>query len=89
MAVDPAHAVDAATLQSLKSSALANWLTEQQALPGTVITPVDQNKLLDTLNMPPDLPLGAPGGGSPGGAPGGIPGGAPGGIPGGGNPAQP
>jgi parvulin-like peptidyl-prolyl isomerase len=81
LAVDHTRAVDAATLQSLKSSALTNWLTEQQALPGTVITPVDQNKLLDAMNMPPDLPLAAPSSGSPGGAPGGIPGG--------GVPAQP
>jgi len=70
LGADPARIVDATTLQSLKSSALTNWLTEQQALPGTVITPVDQNKLLDPLNIPPDLPLGAPGGG-PGAVPGG------------------
>jgi len=85
MAIDHARALDAATLQSLKGSALTNWLTEQQTLPGTVITPVDQNKLLDAMNMPPDLPAGAPSNGSPSGAPGS----APGGIPGGGVPAQP
>ncbi len=85
MAIDHARALDAATLQSLKGSALTNWLTEQQTLPGTVITPVDQNKLLDAMNMPPDLPAGAPSSGSPSGAPGS----APGGIPGGGVPAQP
>ena len=74
LGVDPSRVVDASTLQTLKSSALTNWLTEQQALPGTVITPVDQNKLLDPLNMPPGLPLGAPSGG-PGAVPGsGIPG---------------
>lgn len=85
-AVDPARAVDATTLQSLKSSVLTNWLTEQQALPGTVITPVDQNKLLDSMNLPPDLPAGAPSSGAPGSAPGGVPGS---GAPSGGVPAQP
>ena len=86
LGADPARIVDATTLQSLKSSVLSNWLTEQQALPGTVITPVDQDKLLDPLNMPPDLPLGAPGGG-PGAVPGGgIPGGS---APGGGIPGHP
>jgi len=85
MAIDHARALDAATLQSLKGSALTNWLTEQQTLPGTVITPVDQNKLLDAMNMPPDLPAAAPSSGSPSGAPGSVPGG----IPGGGVPAQP
>jgi uncharacterized membrane protein len=63
--IDPSHVVDASTLLSLKSSALTNWLTEQQALPSTVITPVDQDKLLSTLNMPPDLPLGTSGGSIP------------------------
>ena len=62
--IDPSRVVDTSTLQTLKSSALTNWLTEQQALPGTVITPVDQNKLLNTMNMPPDLPLGQPSSGS-------------------------
>ena len=60
MMVDPSRVVDTSTLQTLKSSALINWLTEQRALPSTVITPVDQNKLLDPMNLPPDLPLAAP-----------------------------
>jgi parvulin-like peptidyl-prolyl isomerase len=64
LSIDPSRVVDTSTLQTLKSSALTNWLTEQQALPGTVITPVDQNKLLNTMNMPPDLPLGQPSSGS-------------------------
>ena len=58
LGVDPSRVVDASTLQTLKSNALTIWLTEQQALPGTVIAPVDQNMLLDPMNMPPDLPLG-------------------------------
>jgi PPIC-type PPIASE domain len=65
LAADPSRVVDATTLQSLKASALTNWLTEQQALPSTVITPVDQDKLLSTLNIPPDLPLGTSGGSIP------------------------
>ena len=64
LSIDPSRVVDTSTLQTLKSSALTNWLTEQQALPGTVITPVDQNLLLNTMNMPPDLPLGQPSSGS-------------------------
>ena len=64
LSIDPSRVVDTSTLQTLKSSALTNWLTEQQALPGTVITPVDQNMLLNTMNMPPDLPLGQPSSGS-------------------------
>ncbi|MFL5626005.1 MAG: peptidylprolyl isomerase [Ktedonobacteraceae bacterium] len=88
MGIDPARAVDATTLQSLKDNALSNWILEQHALPTTKITPVDQNKLLDATNMPPDLPVGAPGG-APGSVPGGVPGGIPGGVPGGSVPGQP
>jgi len=66
MNIDPAHPVDAATLQTLKNNALSNWLLEQQALPSTKITDVDQNKLLDPLNIPPDLPLAAPAATPPG-----------------------
>jgi hypothetical protein len=84
LSVDPARAVDTTTLQSLKDNALSNWILEQHGLPTTKITPVDQNKLLDSMNMPPDLPLAAPSG-APSGAPGGVPGapsGAPGSVPG-------
>ena len=66
LGIDPSRAVDASTLQTLKSNALTIWLTEQQALPGTVIASVDQNMLLDPMNMPPDLPLGASSSGSNG-----------------------
>jgi PPIC-type PPIASE domain len=72
LGIDPAHAIDATTLQALKTNALTNWLLEQQALPSNNITPADQNMLLDTANMPPDLPLTAPGGG-PSSVPGGQP----------------
>ena len=60
LSIDPARPIDATTLQSLKSNALANWVIEQQALPSVKIGAVDQNMLLDTMNMPPDLPLAAP-----------------------------
>ena len=73
MGIDPSRAVDATTLQSLQSNALTNWLFEQRALPTTNITSVDQTKLTDTSNMPPDLPSGAPGGNSNGALPGGVP----------------
>jgi parvulin-like peptidyl-prolyl isomerase len=62
VAIDPSRAVDATTLQTLKSNALSNWVLQKQALPTTTITPVDQNKLLDPTNLPPTslLPAGAP-----------------------------
>ena len=66
LGIDPLRPVDPATLQTLKTNALANWVLQQQALPGTKITPADQTKLLDAMNMPPDLPLSAPGGSSSG-----------------------
>ena len=78
LAIDPARPVDAATLKTLKDNALSNWITEQHALPTTKITPVDQNKLLDPLNLPPDLPLAAPS--NPGGS--GVPGVPGGSVPG-------
>lgn len=58
---DPSRPVDSSTLQTLKTNALSNWVLEQQALPTTKITPTDQNKLLDPMNMPPGLPSSAPG----------------------------
>jgi PPIC-type PPIASE domain len=62
MGIDPSRPVDKSTLQTLQSNALSNWLLEQQALPITRITPVDQTMLLDPLNLPPTsiLPSGAP-----------------------------
>ncbi|HYK84538.1 MAG TPA: peptidylprolyl isomerase [Ktedonobacteraceae bacterium] len=65
LAVDPSRPVDASTLQTLKNNALANWVIEQEALPTAKVTSVDQNMLLDTANMPPDLPLSAPSGITP------------------------
>lgn len=76
---DPSRAVDPTELKSLQQNALTNWILSRHALPDTKIVPIDQDKLLDPLNMPPDLPLSAPGQQS--GAPGGLPGG-PGGQPG-------
>jgi parvulin-like peptidyl-prolyl isomerase len=68
MGIDPSRAVDAATLQTLKTNALQDWLLMQQALPTTKITAVDQNKLTDAMNLPPSsvLPAGAPATGVPG-----------------------
>ena len=85
LGIDPSRSIDPSMLQTLKFNALSDWLLQQKALPTTAITPVDQNKLLDPMNLPPTsiLPVGAPGGGQ--GVPGG---GVPGsGIPGGGVPA--
>ena len=59
LSVDPARAIDATTLQSLKTNALANWVIGQEALSSVKIVPVNQTMLLDTANMPPDLPIGA------------------------------
>jgi len=68
MGIDPSRAVDATTLQTLKTNALPDWLLEQQALPTTKITSVDQNKLTDAMNLPPSsiLPAAAPAVGVPG-----------------------
>ena len=62
MGIDPSRPIDSSTLQTLQYNALPNWLLEQQALPTTKITPVDQNMLLDPLNLPPTsiLPSAAP-----------------------------
>ncbi len=86
LGIDPARVIDPATLKTLTDNALSNWLLEQKSVSTTQITPVDQNKLLDPLNLPPTsvLPAGAPSspGGIPGApGPGGLPGGAP--VPGG------
>jgi parvulin-like peptidyl-prolyl isomerase len=68
LGIDPLRAVDATTLQTLKTNALQDWLLEQQALPKTVITSVDQNKLTDAMNLPPSsiLPAAAPAASVPG-----------------------
>jgi parvulin-like peptidyl-prolyl isomerase len=71
--IDPSRAIDNATLQSLQTNALSSWLFEQRALPNMKITPVDQNKLTDTANMPPDLPSGAPATAVPGAPSSGLP----------------
>lgn len=80
--IDPARPVDKTTLQTLRDSALSDWLLIQRAILGSKITPPDQTKLLNPANLPPDLPAGAPGQSpglpQPGGLPSGMPG-APGG----------
>jgi hypothetical protein len=62
MSIDPSRPIASSMLQSLKNNALSNWLLQQRALPTSTITPVDQNKLLDPMNLPPTsvLPAGAP-----------------------------
>jgi hypothetical protein len=76
LGIDPSRPVDRTVLQTLKTNALSNWVLEQQALASTKITPTDQNKLLDPMNIPPGLPASAPSNspGVPSGLPGGIPG---------------
>ena len=72
LAIDPSRAIDATTLQSLKTSALSNWLLEITALPSNVLTTPDANMMTDTNNLPPTsiLPVGppstTPGGTTPG-----------------------
>jgi hypothetical protein len=75
LGIDPSRAIDATMLQTLQFNVLSNWLLQQKALPANTITPVDQNKLLDPMNLPPTsvLPSGAPSSGQ--GLPGGVPGG--------------
>jgi hypothetical protein len=62
MGIDPSRPIDSSTLQTLQYNALPNWILEQQALPTTRITAVDQNMLLDPMNLPPTsiLPSAAP-----------------------------
>jgi hypothetical protein len=74
MGIDPSRPVDDATLKTLRDNALNDWLLFQKALPGTTITPIDQNMFSDPLNMPPDLPTAVPSGQQPGSLPGGLPG---------------
>ncbi|HVB21850.1 MAG TPA: peptidylprolyl isomerase [Ktedonobacteraceae bacterium] len=73
LGIDPSRAVDKPTLQTLQTNALSDWLLQVQAQPSTKITPVDQSMLLNTANMPSDLPATAPGNSVPG-APGSQPG---------------
>jgi parvulin-like peptidyl-prolyl isomerase len=62
LSIDPSRAIDAKTLQSLKTSALSNWLTELKALPSNVLSTPDANMMTDPNNLPPTsiLPVGAP-----------------------------
>jgi hypothetical protein len=72
MGSDPSRAVDATTLQNLKTNALTIWVLEQKATPGVTVTDVDQNMLLDANNMPPGLPVSPPQQQQQGGLPGGT-----------------
>jgi parvulin-like peptidyl-prolyl isomerase len=66
LGTDPSRTIDSSTLKTLKSNALSDWLLEVQALPTTNIGLVNQTMLLDTGNMPPDLPSAAPASSVPG-----------------------
>ncbi len=68
LGIDPSRPIDASTLQTLKANALQDWLLEQEALPTTKITPIDQNMLTDPSNLPPAsvLPAAAPASSVPG-----------------------
>ena len=68
LGIDPSRAVDNATLQSLKSNALNNWLMSKRA--NATITPVDQTSTTDSSIMPPGLPASAPSQAVPGATPG-------------------
>ncbi len=59
---DHARTIDPNVVETLKVNALSNWILEQQAFPTTKITPPDQSKLLDPMNLPPTslLPASAP-----------------------------
>jgi parvulin-like peptidyl-prolyl isomerase len=67
--LDPARPVDSATLQTLKTNALTDWILMQRANLGSKITAPDQTKLTDPANLPPDLPSGAPSQSVPGTSP--------------------
>ena len=69
LGIDPSRVVDAATLKTLKDSALNNWLMAHRA--NAKITSVDQDKIGDATLMPPGLPASAPAQGAPS-APGGA-----------------
>ncbi len=73
LSIDPSRVIDATTLQSLKTNALTAWLLEQKAMPGVIITAINQTMLLDTANMPASLPVSAPSQSVPG-ASSGLPG---------------
>lgn len=59
--IDPARPLDSATLQTLKSNALSDWIFIQRTILGSKITSPDQTRLFDPQNLPPDLPSSAPG----------------------------
>jgi parvulin-like peptidyl-prolyl isomerase len=60
LGIDFSRPVDSTTLKALKDNALSDWLLMIRGLPGTKVTPVDQNMQTDPMNQPPDLPSSAP-----------------------------
>ncbi len=54
--IDPARAVDATTLSSLQGNALTSWLLSAKAKENLTSIASDQNKLLDTSNIPNTTP---------------------------------
>ena len=58
LGIDPSRVVDSATLSSLKSNALNNWLMSKRA--NATITPVNQTTTTDASIMPAGLPASAP-----------------------------
>ncbi len=78
--IDPARAVDATTLSSLQSNALASWLLSAKAKEGLTTIASDQNKLLDSSNIPnttPAIPASSPSASGTPTAGGGVPGSVP------------
>lgn len=73
LSIDPSRAIDAQTLQTLKTNALSDWLLELKALPSNVISTGNANMMSDPNNLPPTtiLPAGAPST-APGTTPGGT-----------------
>jgi parvulin-like peptidyl-prolyl isomerase len=54
--IDPARSVDATTLSSLQGNALTSWLLSVKAQQNLTTIASDQNKLLDTSNIPNTTP---------------------------------
>ncbi len=78
--IDPARSVDATTLSSLQSNALNSWLLSVKAKEGLTTISSDQNKLLDSSNIPnttPAIPSSPPSASGTPTAGGGVPGSVP------------
>ena len=78
--IDPARPVDATTLSSLQSNALTSWLLSVKAQENLTVIASDQNKLLDSSNIPnttPAIPSSPPSASGTPTAGGGVPGSVP------------